>query len=237
MIKDALLTFLRWIRLSLTKRWTIFILLTLVVALSILFLQPESLTGTSSKSIFIVGLFNFNLLLLIALGFAVGRNLIKLFLDRRNKILGSKLRQKLVTAFLLLTLLPTLIMFFLATGLISRATSGWFNAQVASVVSNALFISQTYINQEEQNLLEDSKQVTSIVKNSVTLLTELESTKELFAELRNKQQLFSLGLYAPDGQELISDRSIVNEIGDEESNNKDTFRRCASKAFWLEEKD
>ncbi len=214
MIKNALQTFLRWLRMSLTKRWSIFILLTLVVALSILFLQPESLTGTSSKSIFIVGLFNFNLLLLIALGFVVGRNLIKLFLDRRNKILGSKLRQKLVSAFLLLTFIPTLIMFFLATGLISRATSGWFNAQVSSVVTNALFISQTYIKQEEQSLLEDSQQIISIVKNSFNLLDNEESTKELLAELRNKQQLFSFGIYTLEGLELTSDRSIVNEIPD-----------------------
>ncbi len=214
MILQAIQTFLRWLRKSLTTRWTIFVLLTFVVACSILFIQPESLTGSSSKSIFIVGLFNLNLLLLVALGFAVGRNLIKLFFDRRNKILGSKLRQKLVSAFLLLTLIPTLIMFFLATGLISRATSGWFNAQVTSVVNNALFISQTYIEQEKQSLLEDSGQVASVIKNSLSILDDELSTKSLLGELRNKQQLFSLAIYDQEGQEILADRSIINEIPD-----------------------
>src|SRR4051812_43623570 len=62
------------------------------------------------NSIFFFGLINFNIILLMVLVFLVFRNIGKLFLERRRKMLGSSLKTKLVLAFLSFTIIPTVIL-------------------------------------------------------------------------------------------------------------------------------
>lgn len=66
-----------------------------------------------SNTILMFILININLLLLILLIFLVFRNLVKLLYDRKRKVMGAKLRTRLVVAFIALTLLPTIVLFFL----------------------------------------------------------------------------------------------------------------------------
>ena len=65
-----------------------------------------------SNQILMFILININLLLLLLLIFLVFRNLVKLLYDRRRKVTGAKLRTRLVIAFIILTLLPTVVLFF-----------------------------------------------------------------------------------------------------------------------------
>ena len=57
-----------------------------------------------SNQVLIFIMININLLLLLLLIFLVFRNLVKLFYDRRHKVMGVKLRTRLVVAFITLTL-------------------------------------------------------------------------------------------------------------------------------------
>src|SRR4051812_28347577 len=61
------------------------------------------------NSIFFFGLINFNIILLMVLVLLVARNIGKLFLERRRRVLGSRLKTKLVVAFLSFTIIPTVI--------------------------------------------------------------------------------------------------------------------------------
>ena len=65
-----------------------------------------------SNTVLMFILININLLLLILLIFLVFRNLVKLFYDRKRKVMGSRLRTKLVASFIALTFLPTIVLFF-----------------------------------------------------------------------------------------------------------------------------
>src|SRR5512139_3919703 len=78
--------------------------------------DEASLTGNITFFLLI----NFNLILLILLVFLVIRNLVKLVLERRQRILGSRLRTRLVLAFVGLTLFPAILLFFVAQGFLSR---------------------------------------------------------------------------------------------------------------------
>ncbi|MEW6387095.1 MAG: ATP-binding protein [Thermodesulfobacteriota bacterium] len=70
-------------------------------------------------SLLAFGLLNLNAILFLLLTFLIFRNLAKLFLERRRKVFGSRLRTRLVLTFISLALLPTLFMFFIAWQLIS----------------------------------------------------------------------------------------------------------------------
>ena len=77
-----------------------------------------------SNQVLIFILININLLLLLLLIFLVFRNLVKLLYDRKRKVMGAKLRTKLVVAFMALTLLPATILFAFSINFIRHSIFG-----------------------------------------------------------------------------------------------------------------
>src|SRR3989338_4925378 len=77
------------------------------------------LTGLSQKlpfinSILFFALINLNLILIGLFIFLVFRNVIKLFWERRIRLLGSKLKTKLVVVFVSFAFIPSLILFMVS---------------------------------------------------------------------------------------------------------------------------
>ena len=91
-----------------------------------------------SNTILMFILININLLLLILLIFLVLRNVVKLLYDRKRKVMGAKLRTKLVVAFIALTLLPTIVLFFFSINFITTSIEFWFNVPVEQALENFL---------------------------------------------------------------------------------------------------
>ncbi|MBI3542552.1 MAG: HAMP domain-containing protein [Deltaproteobacteria bacterium] len=96
------------------------------------------------NSIFFFGLINFNVILLMVLVGLVFRNIGKLFLERRRKILGSRLKAKLVIAFLSFTIIPTVILFLISSLYINASFDKWFSLKVQNTLQATLDITQTY---------------------------------------------------------------------------------------------
>jgi len=108
------------------------------------------LLGLNSYLFF--ALFNVNLILLILVLFLVLRNVIKLILDRRRRVLGSGLRSKLVLIFVTLSMVPTFIMFVLSTWFVQTSVDYWFQAQVETTMEQALGVGQDFYAAAESDL-------------------------------------------------------------------------------------
>jgi two-component system, NtrC family, nitrogen regulation sensor histidine kinase NtrY len=89
--------------------------------------------GTNQELLFFAALAALIFLLFVALTFVLGRNLLKLFAERRLGVLGSKFRTRLVVAGLLLSFLPVIMMFWFAYGLMNRSIDKWFSRPVEEV--------------------------------------------------------------------------------------------------------
>lgn len=87
-------------------------------------------------------LININVLLLVLLLFLVFRNLVKLLYDRRRRVMGAKLRTRLVVAFIALTLLPTTVLFFFSISFIATSLDFWFNVPVEQALQNSLDVAR-----------------------------------------------------------------------------------------------
>jgi two-component system nitrogen regulation sensor histidine kinase NtrY len=126
-----------------------------IVALLTIFENNFIQFGTDlpvSNTILMFILINFNLLLLILLIFLVFRNLVKLFYDRKNNAAGAKLRTRLVIAFIALTLLPTIILFFFSINFITTSIEFWFNVPIEQALENSLTVGRRlYQYTEEKN--------------------------------------------------------------------------------------
>jgi two-component system nitrogen regulation sensor histidine kinase NtrY len=97
-----------------------------------------------ATNIFIFGLININIILLILLIFLVLRNMVKLFMERKSKVMGTRLRTKLVTAFVSLSIIPTFLLFFVVIGFINKSIDGWFGIKVEDSLKESLELAQNY---------------------------------------------------------------------------------------------
>jgi hypothetical protein len=110
----------------------IFLLLAILVsqaAFNLTFLSPSS----NQQTLIFAALTILIFLLFVALTFVLGRNLLKLFAERRLGVLGSKFRTRLVVAGLILSFLPVIVMFWFAYGLMNRSIDKWFSRPVEEV--------------------------------------------------------------------------------------------------------
>ena len=138
------------------KREVIIIVIIVVAVAFLTFVESRIIHfGTDmpiSNTILMFILININMLLLILLIFLVFRNLVKLLYDRRRKVMGAKLRTKLVVAFIALSLLPTIILFFFSIGFITTSIEFWFNVPVEQALENSLLVGRSlYLQAEESN--------------------------------------------------------------------------------------
>ena len=145
-----------------------------------------------SNSIVALAIINLNILLVLVFLFLIFRNLFKLILERRRGVPGAKLRSKLVGAFIALSLVPTMLLFFVSAGFISSSIDSWFNAQVERALDESLDVAQTYYRNSEANALYYADQLSNRIKED-KLLNE-ENLPKLRLLIKEKQEEYNLGI-------------------------------------------
>jgi len=95
-----------------------------------------------TSSILVFGLINLNAILILLLLFLVVRNLVKLIFERRQKILGARLKTKLVVAFITLSLVPTILLFFVSAQFIATSVEYWFSIRIERSLANAVEVNE-----------------------------------------------------------------------------------------------
>src|SRR5947207_720525 len=81
------------------------------------------------------------------------RNLVKLWFERRQNVIGAKFKAKLVLSFLALSLAPAILIFVIASNFINKSIEGWFKPQVERPLDQALAVAQTYYSNLERTAL------------------------------------------------------------------------------------
>ena len=137
------------------RREAILIVIILFVVALLTFVETRTIRFGAdipiSNTILMFILININLLLLILLIFLVFRNLVKLLYDRRRKVMGAKLRTRLVVAFIVLTIVPTVVLFFFSINFITTSIEFWFNAPVEQALENSLRVGGRLYDRVEGN--------------------------------------------------------------------------------------
>jgi len=109
------------------------LLLSALNAFKLSFLHPVS-TGQillfTALSVLVFLLFVMLLVLLF-------RNILKLLADQRSRVLGSRLRSRMLIGALLISFAPALFMFLFSFGLMNRSIDRWFTQPVAELRDNS----------------------------------------------------------------------------------------------------
>jgi len=142
------------------RRLTTVIILSIVVLLLMLSLvaqggfnlAPFVTPDTATETLLLYALSTLNFLAFVTLLFILLRNVLKLVRERRAARLGSKFKSRLVSYAIGLSLLPVLLLFFFAFGLLNRSIDRWFGEPARQIVDDAREIQESYFKKEEAEL-------------------------------------------------------------------------------------
>jgi two-component system, NtrC family, nitrogen regulation sensor histidine kinase NtrY len=109
----------------------------LFVAVEVVLRKSRDFSPDFLASVLLYGLTVLNLTLLLVLVFVLGRNLVRVVLERRRGVLGARFRLRLVLVFLLMALAPALLLLVVGSDLIQQTVDRWFNVDVERILSSS----------------------------------------------------------------------------------------------------
>lgn len=115
-----------WMAAGLAALLLIFISLN---AFNLPFLLPRS----PGQLFFFTGLSVLVFLLLVGLLVLLFRNILKLYADERSRVLGSRIRTRMLVGALLLSFAPALFLFLFSYSLMNRTVDRWFSQPVSQL--------------------------------------------------------------------------------------------------------
>jgi two-component system nitrogen regulation sensor histidine kinase NtrY len=115
--------------------------------------------------------------MLLALGFVLARNVIKLVVERRRGLPFARFRLKLVAALLGLTIGPSLLVLLAGTEMIRQATARWFSQPVTEVLTSANAIAGTFYRDREAAVAAQVSALVAAVPSDVLTGGDVEAIK------------------------------------------------------------
>ncbi|MCW5212308.1 HAMP domain-containing protein [Desulfobulbus sp. TB] len=152
-----------------------------------------------SSTVLIFALININGLLLLLMLYLILRNLVELVFERKNSILGSRLRVRLVIAFVSLSMIPTIVLFLVSLGSVSTAMEYWFNSNVEESLQSSLVLARNIFHETEDQAVTMGNHIKQRFERG-----ELDMHDNIKLQQRFDTTLSLVPLGTPDALSLIS---------------------------------
>ena len=172
----------------------------LIFLISVIFLNPSSVGNENFVGYFNLWALFWSLIFItiLILAFILARNIIKTFFEYQSHKPGSGLKSKLVMTFGIFSLFPSMIMLFIAYGLINQNLTKWVSAPSEQLLESSQVVAdQFYINLE--------KQITASGEGLASVLAV--SGEEDEARIRDLLEKFGFSngvVFNSDGEKIIS---------------------------------
>jgi PAS domain S-box-containing protein len=189
--------------------WLSGFLLVFVLAFltSAIFLNPSSVGNQNFLFLFNFWAFLWAVIFVIVLilTFVLARNLIRLFFEFQSRDPGSRIKTKLILTFIIFSLFPALILFFLSFGLINQNLTKWVSAPSDLLLESSSVIAEDFYNNFRQ---------TSILKAQTAALhlegsTFLDSSK--IGQVLRQYGFSAVAVIRSDGQILLRTDQFPNQ--------------------------
>jgi len=139
----------------------------------------------------------FSILVIVLLLFLVtfiilGRNIVKLILEKKKKIIGAHFKSKLVMFFVGFSIIPAILLFLFAAGIISKSIEQWYKGPIKSVMEGAENIRTAIFDEYKETTLHFSQ----IILDNITKqeLYKPEAKQSLNRFLIQKMKEYGLDL-------------------------------------------
>ena len=124
------------------------------------------------NTVLLMGLTALVVVIVLVLGLVLTRNVVKVYFERRSKLLGSRFKIRLLVAFGALSLVPTVLQMFLAWSLISTSIGQWFSAPARQMMDNSSALADGYYHEISDRALALAR---SIVPDTIPALEKEHS--------------------------------------------------------------
>ena len=183
------------------NRLVVFLALAVLVvwsASSVLRQRAEEMEpATITRGLLLFVLSYLNVTLIAAVLFVLCRTLIKVWLERRRGVLGSRFKTRLLVTYIGLTAIPIGLLFFTATGFLQRSIDRWFSSPVREVVTRARSVEDMAERRIAEGAMEDARALSRLTMGGLPA-TGLQSGLEDF---RREERLDSVEVYGRDARE------------------------------------
>ena len=146
----------------------------LLLALAVLTFWQTSLDfgdfrpGSSTETVVLWGISTLVVIGVLALGFIVFRSLLKIYVDRQQNRLGSKIKTKLVVGALALSILPIVCFVAFSFSFLNRTLDKWFRQPTREIVEQATALSDGLISNKSEA---DARRIASLPAVAAALET------------------------------------------------------------------
>ncbi|MDP8257171.1 MAG: ATP-binding protein [Candidatus Alcyoniella australis] len=129
------------------RRRDVVLMIALAVAVVVVFVMQTVTVrlpqvGGYGPTMVFFALLDLNIILIILLLFLILRNVTKLVMERRTGVLGSKLRTKLMVAFVGFALIPTVLLFYVAWTLTAASLDRYLSPTITRALHGSLQLAQ-----------------------------------------------------------------------------------------------
>jgi two-component system nitrogen regulation sensor histidine kinase NtrY len=160
-----------------------------------------------SGNVLVFSLINVNIILLLLMVFLVLRNLLRFIFEQRQLALGKSLRTRLVIAFISLSLIPTVLLFFIALQFVSTSMDYWFNSNVEDSLDESLRVAQDIYQQARDRSIQQGKLITDQLESNPSSSIDQQNLEVFLHDQLTSHSLDGLLLYSGQRQILAQVQS------------------------------
>ncbi|HEY7910691.1 MAG TPA: ATP-binding protein [Blastocatellia bacterium] len=203
------------------QRRTTVVVLSIIVLLLLLSLVAQSAFNpspfvtpdTAAETLLLYALSSLNFLAFVTVLFILIRNLLKLVRERRTARPGSRFKLRLVSYAIGLSLLPALLLFFFAFGLLNRSIDRWFGEPARQIVDDAQAIEQSYFRDKQDRLIDSLTDIASNIRPPAGSAIDDQNLRRLLESERANRGLVLLKAGTESNNLEISGEAAAPEAG------------------------
>lgn len=168
--------------------------------------------GADPATIFV--LLNIDLVLLLGLGALVAWRLVRIWIERRQGSVGSKLHARIVGMFSLVAIAPAIIVAVFSATFFNIGIQSWFNDRVRTALERSLAVSEAYVRDHRQFVRADIlSMISTINRQERQILESPPALNNLVDTLAAERSLSEAIIVRGDGKVLARSKlSFVLEF-------------------------
>lgn len=176
-----------------------FLVMTLLTTFLEIRTPPAHYSSKLISHLIVIFLFNIDLILAVSLILVLLRNIVKLYWDRRTGVFGSGFKSRLIGAFLLMVLIPSVLLFIVASGFLNNSVQRWFSFPITDSLHSSLEVARGYYNQTKENTVLIAREISDEMSVRPGMVGHPDALKDFLSLKRKEYDLAGVELYVLHG--------------------------------------
>src|SRR5437763_7856651 len=130
--------------------------------------------------------------ILVVFVWLLGRNIVKLVVERRRGLPFARFRSKLVALLFAMTLVPAILVLIVGSELISRSVDRWFNAPMDEILDSANRIAGDYYHERQMQVSDHASRIARALTPIALATADVRQLRDLLAPEVTRVQMIDV---------------------------------------------